>query len=132
MAEIYRYNMQNQFHLLGRRTDIPRLTAALDIASSSSSYGEAFPIVIGEAMSCEVPCVATDVGDSAVIVGDTGIVVPAKYPKALSDGWQNLLKFSRKKREKLGEKARKRILDNFSIEAIVRQYESLYVDVINK
>ena len=59
-------------HLLGERNDMSRITAALDIASSSSS-SEAFPNVIGEAMSCGIPCVVTDVGDSAWLVGDTGL-----------------------------------------------------------
>lgn len=61
-------------HLLGERTDIPDVDAALDIATSSSSYGEAFPNAVGEAMACAVPCVVTEVGDSARIVGDTGRV----------------------------------------------------------
>ena len=52
-----------RIHLLGERLDMPRLTAALDIAVSSS-HAEGFPNVIGEAMACAVPCVVTDVGDS--------------------------------------------------------------------
>jgi len=66
---------KDRFHLLGERDDIACVFAALDIASSSS-YGEGFPNTIGEAMATGVPCVVTDVGDSKVIVGDTGIVVP--------------------------------------------------------
>jgi glycosyltransferase involved in cell wall biosynthesis len=61
------------------------LTSALDIATSSSR-SEAFPHVIGEAISCVVPCVITDVGDSASIVGDTWIIVPPGNQHALANG----------------------------------------------
>jgi glycosyltransferase involved in cell wall biosynthesis len=119
--------IRDSCHLLGRREDIPRLTAALDIASTASHYGEGFPQVIGEAMACGVPCVVTDVGDSAIIVRKTGIVVPAKDPQALADGWgQLLLHMSREERLELGVVARQRVMDTYSLEAVVRQYEDLY------
>jgi len=120
----------NCFHLLGRRDDIPHLVPALDIASTASHYGEGFPQVIGEAMACGVPCVVTDVGDSAIIVGETGIVVPAKDPQALADGWSHLLlELSREERLQLGLAARQRVIDTYSLETIVRQYEDLYMSV---
>jgi glycosyltransferase involved in cell wall biosynthesis len=87
------------------------LTAALDIAVSSS-YNEGFPNVIGEAMSCAVPCVVTDVGDSAMIVGDSGMVVSPRDP-ALSDAIYDLASMAAPKRRYLGQKARQRICDNF-------------------
>ncbi|MBE3098231.1 MAG: glycosyltransferase [Planctomycetes bacterium] len=62
-------------HLLGLRRDMPRVTAALDIAALSSAGQEAFPPVAGEAMSCGVPCVVTDIGDASYLVGNTGLVV---------------------------------------------------------
>jgi glycosyltransferase involved in cell wall biosynthesis len=123
--------IQSQCHLLGRREDIPRLTAALDIASTASSYGEAFPLVIGEAMACGVPCVVTDVGDSAIIVGKTGVVVPPKDPQALASGWsQLLLDMSREERVQLGLAARQRIMERFSLGKIVEQYERLYESLV--
>lgn len=122
---IQEYNLQVNFHLLGRRADIARITTAFDIASSSS-YGEGFPNVIGEAMACEVPCVVTNVGDSAYIVGDTGIVVPPKNPLAMAKAWEKLIKLSAEERKILGKLARKRIEDNFEISSVVNQYEALY------
>jgi len=116
-------------HLLGRREDIPRLMVALDIASSSS-FGEAFPIVLGEAMACGIPCVVTDVGDSTLIVGKTGKVVSARDPAALAHAWQDLIDIGRDARRHLGEMARKRIEENFSLKIIARRYEALYESLL--
>jgi glycosyltransferase involved in cell wall biosynthesis len=114
-----------QIHLLGERQDVHHLTAALDIASSSS-YSEGFPNVIGEAMSCGVPCAVTDVGDSARIVGNTGRVVPANNPEALANAWQELIEMGAEGRFKLGSAARSRIIECFSLDSVVTQYETLY------
>ena len=118
-------SLSERIHLLGERQDIPRLTAALDIASSSS-YSEGFANVIGEAMSCGVLCVVTDAGDSAWIVGETGRVVPIRDPNALCAAWIDLIKMETLARRELGARARERIKAEFSIEAIVKQYEKLY------
>jgi glycosyltransferase involved in cell wall biosynthesis len=120
----YRY-----FHLLGPRMDIPRLICALDILSSSS-YGEAFPLVVGEAMACCIPCVVTDVGDSAWIVGKTGRVVPPKNPQAFADALFELLSMDKEEREELGKLARQRIAENFSLDSIVHKYEDLYQEIL--
>ena len=117
------------FHLLGRRNDISRIMTALDIASSSS-YGEGFPNVVGEAMACGTPCVVTDVGDSALIVGDTGIVVPPGDPDALALAWKELNEIGKDKRRELGCDARLRIRENFSLPSVVKQYEDLYKYVV--
>ena len=115
--------------VLGRREDIPRLTAALDLATSSSE-SEGFPNVLGEAMACGVPCVATDVGDSALIIGNTGIIVPPKNPQALADGWGKILMMDVEERRNLGRMARQRIEDNFSLDSVVTRYENLYRELL--
>lgn len=114
-------------HLLGRRDDVPRLTAALDIATSSS-LGESFCNAIGEAMACGVPCVVTDVGDSAWLVGNTGRVVPPMNPEALAGAWRELVEDPNARRE-LGLAARHRVQDYFDLPLIVRQYERLYEEI---
>jgi len=116
-------------HLLGLREDISRLTAALDIASSSS-WGEAFPNVVGEAMACGVPCVVTDVGDSAYIVGDTGRVVPSGDPRALADTCAELLALPESERRALGERARARVKENFELGSVVKRYEAFYDELV--
>ena len=114
------------FHFLGERQDISKITAGFDIASLVSAWGEGFPNVVGEAMSCGVPCVVTDVGDSAWIVGETGKVVPPKDTEKLAQVWQEMIELGQEKRSQLGTLARQRIIENFSLDAIVEQYEELY------
>ncbi|HEX3029180.1 MAG TPA: glycosyltransferase [Clostridia bacterium] len=111
--------------LLGERIDIPEIMAALDLYSSSS-VTEAFPITIGEAMSCGLPCVVTDVGDCAYIVGQTGIVVPPRNPEEMAKAWQKIINLDHSTREKLGEEARKIIEEKFSLPNVVKHYEHLY------
>lgn len=118
-------------HLLGERRDIPRLMASLDLCTSSSLYGEGFSNSLGEAMTCEVPCVVTDVGDSATIVGDTGPVISARDFRALVEGWRRLLHLGEEGRRQLGKAARRRIEQHYSIEAVVSSYERLYSSLQN-
>ena len=99
--------------------------AAMDIFANSS-LSEGFPKVVGEAMACGVPCVVTDVGDSAIIVGDCGIVVPPNNAEALAHGWEQLIEAGAEARRRLGHDARRRIEENYSLERIVQQYEELY------
>ncbi len=127
---IQQAGVSSRCKLLGVREDMPRLMAALDVATSSSSYGEGFPIVLGEAMACGVPCVATDVGDSALIVGATGRVVPAQQPHSLAQAWNEVLGLSQEQRSRLGREARHRIEQNFSLPVIVRRYENLYKELV--
>ena len=113
------------FHLLGRREDIPRLMAALDVLVSPSS-GEAFPNVLGEAMATGVPCVVTDVGDSAEIVGATGRVVPVGDMEGLAREVFGLLSLPSDARYRLGGEARQRVQANYEIGLVTRLYEASY------
>jgi glycosyltransferase involved in cell wall biosynthesis len=115
-------------HLLGSREDMPRFFAALDVATSSS-LSEAFPMSVGEAMACGTPCVVTDVGDSASIVGDTGKVVPASDPGALAAAWQEMLAGGPAVRQQMGRSARNRVEQRFNISSIVERYQELYCQI---
>jgi glycosyltransferase involved in cell wall biosynthesis len=129
-ALITELNLTDRVHLLGERRDVSMLMAGLDVLTTSSAYGEAFPNVIGEAMSCGVPCVVTDVGESSQIVGDTGRVVPPQDAQALARAWQDILEMGHEARVQLGLAARRRIVDNFSLAAIVPQHEALYKSLL--
>lgn len=74
----------NRFHFLGERDGVPDLMRAMDLFCNSSAWGEAFPNVIGEAMATGLPCIVTDIGDSADIASGTGVVIPARDEEALS------------------------------------------------
>jgi glycosyltransferase involved in cell wall biosynthesis len=104
---------------LGARNDMPQVYSALDVLCSSSAFGEGLPNVLGEAMSCGIPCVTTAVGDSALIVGETGVVVPPADPASLARGIGLLLEETSDGRQTRGRRARQRIQDRFSVQAMV-------------
>lgn len=118
--------LRDQCHLLGERADMPRITAALDIAVSASAYGDAFPNAVGEAMACGVPCVVTDVGDSGSLLGETGRVVPPREPAAMAEALGDLLAWDQGARRRLGLAARERIASRFELNRIVRSIEEMY------
>jgi glycosyltransferase involved in cell wall biosynthesis len=117
--------ISHRCHLLGVRHDMSRLFAAMDIATTASR-SEAFPVVIGEAMACGTPCVVTDVGDSALIVGETGTVVPPSDPHALAEAWRKLIVAGPPVRHRLGQAARRRVQEHFSLPVVVERYQAIY------
>jgi len=119
------YNVDEGLHLMGPREDIPEILNALDIFVLSS-YGEGFPNVIGEAMSSGVPCVVTDVGDSARLVGDSGVVVPPGDAIALEAGLNTLIEIGAEARSRMGAMARERVVSSYDVNAMIGAYEQLY------
>ena len=99
---------------------------AFDLACSSSSFGEGFPNVVGEAMSCGVPCVVTDVGDSALIVGQAGLVVPPNDSKAMSLAWIEILSLEAMEFQAMAVAARDRVTSQFSVRALLKNTERLW------
>ncbi|MYK87494.1 MAG: glycosyltransferase [Acidobacteria bacterium] len=113
---------------LGARADMAALTAALDVATAASR-GEGFPNVVAEALACGVPCVVTDVGDGAEIVGGAGVVVPPENPERLAAAWADLIDRGPAARRDLGSAGRARIAGSYSLARAVRRYERLYASV---
>ncbi len=118
-------------HLLGLRDDMAAITAALDIAVSSSAFGEAFSNAVAEAMACGVPCVVTDVGDSGLIVKDTGRVVTPKDSDALAGALTELLEIGAEGRAKLGRAARRRVEENYGLPDIAARHLAFYRETLS-
>ena len=117
--------LAGRVHALGERRDIDRLMPGLDIAVLSS-LAEGFPNVVGEAMACGIPCVATDVGDVADVLGDTGLVVPPSDHSALGRALEALLDEPRVARETRTIAARASIETRFSLKSVADRYSALY------
>ena len=122
------YKLSKCVHLLGHRKDIEKLMTGIDV-HVSASHTEAFPNVIGEAMAGGTPSVATDVGDSAWIIGETGKVVPRGNMQALAEGVTDLLMMPLENRQALGRKARARIKEEFEIGKVAGLYQQYFFDL---
>ncbi len=131
--------MINQLHisdhviLLGPRDDIPAIMNAVDLNVVSSLYGEAFPNVIAEAMACGTPCVATDIGDASLIIGNDGWIVPVANPVALADAIVKAIRFlSDTQAADLKRRCRERIVLSFSMERMVNKYMAIWMTTANR
>ena len=121
-----KYKLQNKVKLLGYRKDIHNIIFELDLLVSSSSYGEGFPNVIGEAMSLSIPCIATDVGDSKMIIRDSKYIVQPENSKKLAELILDFCKLSKNERKIIGIKNKKIIEKNYSIEKVFKTYINTY------
>jgi len=95
-----------------------------------SSTEEGFPNAIGEAMACGVPCVATRVGDAALLIGDTGCTVAVGDDQALAQAALRLLGATRPEREDRAEAARARICSAFSCQALARHSQDALLGLL--
>lgn len=130
-AEAAAQGLEERVRLLGERRDVARLLPALDV-SVLASHSEGFPNVIGEAMACGVPVLATDVGDCRDIIDQTGIIVPPGSVDALARGLADLHALGRNGRARLGEAARARIEKMYGLPAIAKRYGDVYRDLVEK
>jgi glycosyltransferase involved in cell wall biosynthesis len=121
----------DRFVLLGELSDVPVCLAAMDLFCLSSRT-EGFPNVVGEAMAMGLPCVVTDVGDAAMLVADTGVVVPKEDSAALAIGLGQLLAITPDARQQMGQKAKARIHAEFSIDRARERFESIYQRLARK
>lgn len=123
------YSLTDDLYLAGPQTNITKVMNALDF-HVLSSLSEGFPNVIAEAMACGTPCISTDVGDAALIIGDTGWLVPASNPIAMANSIKIAVKEPLVKRYERGRLARERISTHFSLAQMVEKYLDTYRSLI--
>lgn len=126
-ALLARHGIGPRVLALGVRDDVPAVMNALDL-HLLSSVGEAFPNVVAEAMACGTPVVATDSGDAALIVGETGWIVPPGEPRALADAIRSALRELSVPGARTVRAAacRERIARNFGLERMVAGYRAAW------
>ena len=117
--------LQDKVFALGPRADVPALLAGCDLYVLSSIQ-EALPNVVMEAMACGVPCVVTDVGDAALMVGDTGWVSSSAEAAALTETMLFALSEGRSALAERGRAARDRAERLFAADAVAARYAQLY------
>ena len=128
---ISKFQIGDNFKLREEMADVREPLNAADLFVSSS-VSEGFPNVVAEAMAMEVPCIVTDAGDAAIIVGETGIVVPVDDATALAEGILKLAYLSRDERVALGAAARKCILKNYEMGHVAKLYLDHYRQVARR
>ncbi len=128
MGWLSHHGVSAQVTLLGEQRDVKPYLALMDLFVLSSR-AEGFPNVVGEAMAAGVPCVVTDVGDAALLVGDTGIVVPPNDAPALAHAMDSMLTLSESERLTRGATARARVRNVFSLEQSIDRYRQLYAEL---
>lgn len=106
---------------------IANMTAAynaLDLVCLCSQ-SEGFPNVLGEAMACGVPCVSTEVGDAALVLGDTGEFAPPGEPEALAAAILRQMNRLDREGDELRTRCGQRVVQQFSLERMVADTEAL-------
>jgi len=115
---------------LGRRSDVARLLTACDLIVSSSAYGEGFSNALAEGMAAGLPAVATDVGDAARIISDSGRIVPPRDADALAKAIHELAFEPLTFRETRKFHARTLIEKHYSVAENVKNFEQAYASLV--
>jgi glycosyltransferase involved in cell wall biosynthesis len=121
--------LEDRVVMLGVFDDMKSFFAGID-AMAITSHSESFPLTLIEAMSCGVPCVTTDVGDCAEIVGETGFVTAVGDSEATAKAIIRIMNMDIVNRNTLGMAARRRVENNYAIDITVDKYRALYKKMI--
>jgi len=128
--KVKEFKLERKVFFMGP-TDKPELVYNKGYVVAQPSLSEGFPYTVVEAMACGKPVVATDVGGVREALGECGILVPARSPVDLAEGLLKVLKDD-KLAEKLGEKARNRVLKFFTYEKFLENYRRVYLEVLSE
>tara|TARA_A100001015_G_scaffold317519_1_gene434715 strand:- start:5198 stop:6322 length:1125 start_codon:yes stop_codon:yes gene_type:complete len=129
ITEIIKEEQIEEFvHLSNDNLNIKTVLPICDLLISPSHF-ESFPNIICEAMAFEIPCIVTNVGDCKLIVGEYGRVVNPNNPQKIAEAIKIMVSLPSERLIKTGKMARKRIIDNFSIDLMHKKYEKIYKEL---
>jgi len=115
----------------GQRQDMAQVYAALDLLVSAS-HSEGFSNAVAEGMLAGLVPVVTDVGDSRMLIGDVGTVAPPQDPAALAEALISAVRLPPAVRSDAGGRARSRVLESFSVYAMVGRTEAELVSLLQQ
>lgn len=130
-AEATVLGITNNISCLETRADVAALVPAFDAFLLSSAWGEAFPLAVAEAMAAGVPCIVTDVGDCAELVGPTGAVVPPRDLAAMARALSDILDLTPSERTAIGLAGRARVAERFSFDPYISAHETFYANALD-
>jgi len=128
---ILEHDVGDSIIFLGERSEVGSLNSMFDVSVSPSEWGEGFSNTIAEAMSCGLPVIATNVGDSSVLVGDTGIVIPPSNSTILAEELCGIYRKPLDARSTMGIKARERIISEFELKQVAMTFQDAMAEVGN-
>ncbi len=118
-------NLESNFHLLGLIENISDIISNFNYFVSTS-YGEAFPNVIGEAMASNVICISTNVGDCAEIISKYGFITEDTSSLSISNSIFDALSMTNDEMNTMKKNAKERIQTKYNIINISNEYLKLY------
>ena len=127
---IAKYDLVDNIILLGVQSDMNQVYNMLDLLVLSS-YTEAFPNVLVEAMCCQLPCVTTDAGDARIIVDNDCYVVPVRDATSLANAIFSIASLDVEARKNLGIANRNKVFSRYTIENMLKNYKEFYSQLLS-
>ena len=128
-----KFGLEHRVHFLGFEPDVRRWMQAADGFILSSRW-EGLPMGLLEAAACALPALATDVpGTREVIVdGQTGWLAPVGDSPALGMAMTRMMRTPPEERRAMGERARQRVMEQFSLEVVLDRWEAFYAELLER